>query len=175
MALTRQKKVSVIDEVSSLLDTSKMTVVATYKGTSVKAMQTLRRQAKTNATTVKVIKNRLVIQAIQRQQNLAKLDTSHLEGMLAYAFNPEDEIAAAQTLADFSKTNPGIEFVGAITPEGEWLGAEKVKQLSALPTKPVMIATVISLLNGPITTVSGTLNSLLPNIVSALNKAAQTN
>ena len=175
MALTRQKKVSVIDEVSSLLDTSKMTVVATYKGTSVKAMQTLRRQAKTNATTVKVIKNRLVIQAIKRQQNLDKLDISHLEGMLAYAFNPEDEIAAAQTLADFAKTNPSIEFVGAITPEGEWLGAEKVKQLSALPTKPVMIATVISLLNGPITTVSGTLNSLLPNIVSALNKAAQTN
>ncbi len=175
MALTRQKKVTVIDEVSQLLDTSKMTVVATYNGTSVKAMQALRRQAKSNATTVKVIKNRLVIQAIKQQQNLNKLDVSHLEGMLAYAFNPEDEIAAAQTLAAFAKTNPSIEFVGAITPEGEWLDADKVKQLSALPTKPVMIATVISLLNGPIMSVSSTLNGLLPNIMSALKNVNQAN
>ena len=49
MALTKDKKHQVIDEVSSLLNNSRMTVVAAYHGTSVKAMQQLRRDAKPRA------------------------------------------------------------------------------------------------------------------------------
>ena len=55
MALTKQKKNEVIDEVSKLIDTSKLTVAAKYAGTTVKAMQELRRSSKANGTTVKVL------------------------------------------------------------------------------------------------------------------------
>ena len=64
MALTKDKKHQVFDEVTALLNDSRMTVVAAYQGTSVKAMQKLRRDAKQNGTVVKVVKNRLVIKAI---------------------------------------------------------------------------------------------------------------
>ena len=43
-----------------------MTVVAKYKGTTVKAMQSLRRQARDNGTKVKVVKNRLIVQAYSK-------------------------------------------------------------------------------------------------------------
>src|SRR3978361_187445 len=105
MALTKTGKQDVIKEVSDLLSTSKMTVVAKYQGTTVKALQTLRRDAKGNGTKVKVIKNRLVIQALQNNDVLKNADTSALEGMLLYAFNGEDEVAAAQILNTFAKTN----------------------------------------------------------------------
>jgi ribosomal protein L10 len=43
MALTKDKKQQVIQEVAELLNGSKMTVVAKYEGTPVKALQSLRR------------------------------------------------------------------------------------------------------------------------------------
>src|ERR1700722_12152133 len=106
MAQTKDKKHAVVLEVKELLSTSKMTVVTKYQGTTVKAMQDLRRQARDNGTKVKVVKNRLVRQAIAQTEQLKDLDTTNLEGMLLYAFNSEDEVAPAQVIANFAKLNP---------------------------------------------------------------------
>jgi large subunit ribosomal protein L10 len=168
MPLTREKKESIVADLSSLLEQSKMTVVATYKGTAVKDMQALRAQAKENGTTVKVIKNRLVVQALKQLENLKDIDATKLEGMLVYAFNQNDEIAPAQNLATFAKNNSTLSFVGAITPEGKWLTAEEVTSLASLPSKPILIASVVALLGSPIRSVVSSLSSQLPNILSSL-------
>lgn len=168
MALTRQKKEEVIREVAEALSSAKMTVVATYTGTGVKAMQKLRRDAKANGTSVHVVKNRLVVQALQSVDALKGVDTSELSGMLLYAFNSEDEVAPAKALADFAKQNPTIQFVGAITPEGKFASADEVKDLAALPGKNELIAQVIATLNAPLNDVtnglSGNLHALLDGI-----------
>src|SRR5580704_4206951 len=117
MALTKNEKNDVVAEVSALLSSSRMTVVAKYQGTTVKALQQLRRQARDNGTKVKVVKNRLVIKAVQATDALKGVDVSDLQGMLLYAFNADDEVAPAQILSQFAKSNPTIEFVGAITGE----------------------------------------------------------
>ena len=65
MALSKDKKQQVVQDVNDLLSSSKMTVVAKYQGTTVKALQGLRKDARANGTKVKVIKNRLVIQALK--------------------------------------------------------------------------------------------------------------
>ena len=70
MALTKQKKNEVVAELGELLAGSKMTVVAAYPGTTVKAMQALRRSARANGTQLKVVKNRLVIKALQHEREV---------------------------------------------------------------------------------------------------------
>ena len=95
MALTKKEKDAVVAEVSQLLAESKLTVVAKYEGTTVKALQSLRRDARATGTKVKVVKNRLVIKAIQATDSLKDVETSALEGMLLYAFNSQDEVAPA--------------------------------------------------------------------------------
>ncbi len=166
MALTKEKKHAVVDEVSNLLNTSKMTVVATYQGTPVKAMQTLRRDSKSSGTTVKVIKNRLVIQALKQSETFKDVDTSVLNGMLLYAFNSEDEVAPAQALAAFAKAQPSLEFVGAITADGNLLNAEDVKALASLPTKEQLRGQVVGILAAPL---SGFVNVLSGNVRGVLN------
>ena len=168
MALTKQEKSDVIKEVSDLLTTSKMTVVAKYQGTTVKALQQLRRDARDNGTRVKVVKNRLVIQALKGSEAHKDTDVSALEGMLLYAFNGEDEVAAAQALAGFAKTNPTIEFVGAIDATGNFLGADDVKALAALPGKNQLIAETVAMLLSPVhdtvNALSGNLHALLDGV-----------
>jgi large subunit ribosomal protein L10 len=168
MALTKDQKKEVVDEVAELLNSSKMTVVAKYQGTTVKAMQQLRLQSRDNGTKVKVAKNRLIIKALQGNDSLKDVDTSSLQGMLLYAFNAEDEVAPAQSLNAFAKTNPNLEFVGAITAEGKFLSADEVKALAGLPGKNELIAQVVATLASPLNDVvsglSGNLHALLDGI-----------
>jgi len=168
MALQKTQKNEIVSEVSELLGTSKMTVVAKYQGTTVKALQGLRKQARDNGTKVKVVKNRLVIKAIEATDSLKGIDTSALNGMLLYAFNAEDEVAPAQVLNDFAKTNPSLEFVGALTAEGKFITAEEVKALATLPSKSQLIAQVVATLLSPVHDVtnalSGNLHALLDGV-----------
>lgn len=168
MALSKNQKDEVVSEVSELLKSSKMTVVAKYQGTTVKALQTLRREARANGTKVKVAKNRLVIKAVQSNDVLKDVDTSALEGMLLYAFNADDEVAPAQILNTFAKTNPTLEFVGALTGEGKFINADEVKALALLPSRDQLIAQVIATLLSPVNDVtnalSGNLHALLDGV-----------
>ena len=168
MALTKDKKNEVIAEVAELLSSSKMTVVAAYQGTPVKALQSLRRISSENGTQLKVVKNRLVIKALQGNETLKGADTSILTGMLLYAFNSEDEVAPAQVLANFAKTQPTLEFVGAYSGEGKFLNADEVKALATLPSKNELIAQVLATLTSPVNDVmnglSGNLHALLDGV-----------
>jgi len=170
MALTREKKESVVAEVADLLSTSKMTVVAQYQGTTVKALQGLRRKARDNGTQVKIAKNRLVRQALKQVEDLKNVDASTLEGMLLYAFNANDEVAPAQVLADFAKANPSIVFTGAISADGKFLTPDEVKALAALPSKNELIAQVIATLTAPLNDItnglSGNLHALLDGVAA---------
>ena len=161
MALSREQKAAVIADLTELLTSSKMTVVAQYKGMTVKSMQTLRKEAKGNGTAVKVVKNRLVIQALGGVEALKSVDSSALEGQLLYAFNEGDEVAPAKVLSDYAKKEPALQFVGAITAEGVFISADEVKALASLPSKSQLIAGIINTLQSP---VRGTLSALGGNL-----------
>lgn len=166
MALTKEEKNQVVADVSELLAHSKLTVIAEYQGTGVKQMQELRRSARETGTVVKVVKNRLVRQALLATESLKEADTSVLTGQLLYAFNADDEVAPAQALANFAKKNPTIEFVGAITPDGQLMAVEDVKSLAALPNKDQLRAQLVGTLGAPL---SGFVNVLSGNIRGVLN------
>ena len=168
MALTRKDKDGIVAEVAELLKDSKMTVVAKYEGTTVKAIQTLRKSAKANGTSVKVVKNRLAIKAIEQTDAIKGADVTALKGMLLYAFNSQDEVAPAQALHAFAKTEPTIEFVGAITADGQFMSAEQVKALAVLPGKNQLIAGIINTLQSPVNNVMSGLKGNIHGILDAV-------
>lgn len=172
MALTKTEKNDIVSEVANLLETSKLTVVAKYQGTTVKALQQLRRDAKANGTKVKVVKNRLVIKALQNTTALKEVETTALEGMLLYAFNGTDEVAPAKSLNDFAKLNPTIEFVGAITADGQFIDAASVKALAVLPSKEQLIAGILNTLNSPVRGVMSSLGGNLHGLLQSLEAKA---
>ena len=166
MALSKDKKAEVVAEVADLLASSKLTVVARYRGTSVKAMQTLRKDSKQNVTYVRVVKNRLFKKALASNDTFASIDSSAIEGQLLYAFNAEDEVAPAQSLANFAKTEPQIEFVGALTADGQMLAPEDVKALASLPSKDQLRAQLVGTIAAPL---SGFVNVMAGNVRGVLN------
>jgi len=172
MALTKEKKQQVVDEVGEMLNSSKLTVLASYDGTGVKALQALRKQARENATSVKVIKNRLVLKALSSNETFKDSDTSAVKGQLLYAFNSEDEVAPAQVLATFAKTQTSLQFVGAFMADGTFISADEVKALASLPSKAQLVAGIISTLNSPVRGVVSGLQGNLHGILQALEAKA---
>jgi len=108
------------------------------------------------------------LQALKSLDSFKEADSSHLSGMLTYAFNSNDEVAPAQSLANFAKTNPSLVFIGAFTADAKWLDAQQVSHLAELPSKPVLIASVVSLLGSPLRSVISSVNKSLPDVLSAL-------
>lgn len=167
MALSRQKKEDTVTELQALLTASKMTVLARYSGTPVRAMQELRSTAKESGTQVRVVKNRLFKKALEAVGALKDVKADEiLHGQLLYAFNEIDETAPAQSLAAFAKTNPRIEFVAAITNDGQLLSAEDVQALASLPGKDQLRAQLVATVASP---VSGLVNTMAANVRSVLN------
>ncbi len=174
MALAKVKKQEVVGEVSALLATSKLTVVAEYQGTSVKAMQSLRAAAREQATTVKVVKNRLVKQALSSNDVFKDADVSALSGQLLYVFNEHDEVAPAQVLAAFAKTNPNIKFVGAYAADGSFMSAEDVTTLANLPSKDQLRAQLVGTIAAPLSGFINVLNGNVRGVLNVLNARAES-
>jgi large subunit ribosomal protein L10 len=174
MALTKDQKEQRVAEIKDLLDSSKMTVIAGYGGTSVKQMQALRKLAKDNQTSVKIVKNRLVKIAMSQSDKYKDTDTGVLSSQLLYAFNPNDEAAPAQTLNKYNKDNQTLEFVGAFTSDGEFIGPDDVKALANLPDKSVLQAQLIGTVKAPLSGFVGVLHGNITGVLSVLNARAQS-
>lgn len=166
MALSKDKKHEIVADITALLGDAKMTVVAKYTGTTVKGMQSLRKSAVETGTSIRVVKNRLVKKALENSPTFKDTDVSLLTGQLLYAFNANDEVAPAQTLSAFNKTEKTLEFVGAFTSDGLFIGPEDVKVLAALPSKDSLRAQLVGTLAAPL---SGFVNVMSGNIRGVLN------
>ncbi len=168
MAITRDKKNTLVAEMSDVLQDAKMTVFAQYQGLSVADVQELRTAAREAGVVIKVIKNRLVRVALASNDTYKDTDTSALTGQLLYAISTTDEVAPAQVLDKFAKTHPALVFVGAFSGEGATLSAADVKALAGLPSKNQLIGEVVAQLLSPVHDVtnalSGNLHALLDGV-----------
>lgn len=168
MAITRDKKQSLVAEVSTVLADAKMTAFAKYQGLSVAELQKLRAAARETGVTIKVVKNRLIRVALQENSAYKEADTSALEGQLIYAFSSEDEVAPAQVLDTFAKEHPALELIGGFSGEGRTLDTAEVNALAGLPSKDQLVAEVVAQLLSPVhditNALSGNLHSLLDGV-----------
>lgn len=173
MALSRQKKEDTVAEVAELLVSSKLTVFAKYQGTSVKALQQLRRGAKENGTTFRVVKNRLFLKALESIESFDKTVIDGLQGQVLYGFNSSDEVAPAQALAAFAKTNPQIEFIGAISADGALMSAEEVTHLASLPTKDQLRGQIVALIASPLSGFTAVMAGNVRGVLNVLSARAE--
>lgn len=168
MAISRDKKNTLVAELAESLSGAKMTVFAQYQGLSVADVQELRKAAREAGVVIKVVKNRLVRVALGSLDTYKDTDTSPLVGQLLYAISAYDEVAPAQVLDKFAKNHPALQLAGAFSGEGALLSADEVKALAGLPSKNQLIGEVISQLLSPVhditNALSGNLHGLLDGV-----------
>ena len=172
MAISKDKKQTLVADLTELLSSSKMTVFAKYQGLTVAELQDLRKAARENGVKIKVVKNRLVRVAMGEIAVYKDTDTTGLSGQLLYAVSDSDEVAPAKVLAEFAKSHEALEISGAFSDAGANLSVDEVKALAALPSKNELIAQVVAQLLSPVTDSVSGLSGGLSGIVSGLEAHA---
>ncbi|MBQ3469500.1 50S ribosomal protein L10 [Candidatus Saccharibacteria bacterium] len=172
MAITKDKKKTLVADLTSLLENSKMTVFAHYQGLTVAELQDLRKAARENGVKIKVVKNRLVRVAMGEIAVYKDTDTTGLTGQLLYAISDSDEVAPAKVLANFAKEHEALQIAGGFNDLGANLAEDEIKSLAALPSKNELIAQVVAQLLSPVTDSISGLSGSLSGIVSGLEAKA---
>lgn len=174
MAITRDKKQTLVAELAELFINAKGTAGAAYTGLSVADMQTLRAQAREAGVTIKVVKNRLVRVALEQSDKFKAADTSLLTGQLIYAFSNDDEVAPAQVLANFAKKNDALKLVvGFDGTTGQTLDTLAVTTLANLPSKDQLRGQVVGVLAAPLTQFLGVANGAQRGFAQVLSARAK--
>ncbi|MBR2989447.1 50S ribosomal protein L10 [Candidatus Saccharibacteria bacterium] len=172
MAISKDKKQTLVADLTELLDSSRMTVFARYQGLTVAELQELRRAARENGVKIKVVKNRLVKVAMGEIAVYKDTDTTGLTGQLLYAISDSDEVAPAKVLANFAKEHEALQIAGAFNDTGSNLSEDEIKALAALPSKNELIAQVVAQLLSPVTDSISGLSGGLSGIISGLEAHA---
>jgi large subunit ribosomal protein L10 len=156
LSLNRSEKEAVITDVTSLAAKAQTLVMAEYRGITVADMTKLRSAARSNGVTLSVLKNTLARRAVAG--SAFEVVSDQMTGPLIYGFSV-DAVAAAKVVAEFSKTNDKLVIRGGAF-GGKVLDVNGVKQLASIPSKEVLLAQLLGLMQSPISRTARVLAAL---------------
>lgn len=173
--MNREEKAAVVEEFSDKFAKAKIAVASDYRGLTVPDFQELRRELKKIDAEIRVAKNTLLRRAVEGT-SLEGL-TEHFVGTTAVTVSYDDPVGPAKILVDFAKTHPELAIKAAVL-EGKNLALDDLVALSKLPSKDVLRATLLSVMQAVPTSFVRVLNGVPQKMVYMLqgvhDKKAQT-
>jgi len=146
LSLNLEDKKAVVAEVSAQVANAQTIVVAQYAGIEVGDLTVLRAKAREQGVYLRVLKNTLARRAVADTAFAGLAD--HLVGPLIYSISA-DAVAPAKVLNDFAKTNDKL-VLKAGSYSGKVLDKAGVQALASVPTKEVLLAQLLGLMQSPI-------------------------
>jgi large subunit ribosomal protein L10 len=156
MSLTKTQKETVVTDVSAQVARSQTLALAEYRGLTVESLTALRRTARDRGVYLHVLKNTLARRAVAGTPFEAA--SASMVGPLIYGFS-EDAVAAAKVLADFAKTNDKLVLKGGAY-AGKSLDAAGITSLANIPSKEVLLAQLLGLMQSPVSRIARVLAML---------------
>ncbi|MFA5371808.1 MAG: 50S ribosomal protein L10 [Sideroxydans sp.] len=146
MSLNLQEKQAVVAEVSAQVAQAQTIVLAEYRGIEVSDITKLRANARQSGVYLRVLKNTLARRAVQGTpfEGLAE----QMVGPLLYGISA-DAVAAAKVVYEFSRTNDKL-VIKAGAYNGKVMDMAGVTALATVPSKEVLLAQLLGLLQSPV-------------------------
>lgn len=159
MSANKEAKKQVVEEIKAKIGESKSVVLVDYKGLTVAEDTALRNEFRKANIQYKVLKNTLVKRAFN-DLGVNNFDAD-LNGTTAVAFGP-DETSASKVVIDNAKKYDGKLSAKSAYVNGEYVDVKGIEALAAIPSREVLISTL-----------AGTLQSLIGGLAVALNRVAE--
>ena len=159
MSSNLEMKKQVVADIVEKLKNAESMVICSYSGLTVEQVTALRKQCRENDVHYCVLKNRLVLRALQ-ELNIEGLD-SLLEGPNAFVFGDKDVTAAPKILSTFIDKNKltSIEIKGGLMGT-EVMDVAAVKELAATPSREELLATMVGCLVSPVSALVSVLEQI---------------
>lgn len=171
MALNKDQKKVILDDLKSRLASVKTVVFTDYQGLKVNDVQNLRRKLREKNIDYKVIKTTLIKKAMEEAGY--KIDEDIYSKPVAIAISNKDEVEPSKLIFEFTKENEKLEILGAIV-NSEFYNVSQVKALAKMPGRDELYAKVVGSLNAPLSGLVNVLNGNLRGLVSVLKQYQET-
>lgn len=150
-----------------MLSASDYVYFVSYKGITVKKFTQFRIELAKQSADCTILKNKLILKAAELS-NFGKLASFKLDGDTAMISGRGDAGAVAKIIKDFNKTNGEVAPKGGMI-EGEVLSIADVDAIAALPSKEVMQAMLLGVLQAPARNFVSLLNNAVAGVVNVVN------
>ena len=164
MALNREEKAAVIEEVSAQVAQAGSIILAEYRGLTVEKITQLRKQARESGVYLRVLKNTLVRRAV-KDTPYEKL-ADQMVGPLMYGISA-DPVAPAKLIASFAKANDQLVVKGGAMPNVV-MDVAGVQALATMPSREELLAKLLGTMQAPVATFVRTLNEVPTKFVRGL-------
>ncbi len=141
-----EAKQAAVADLSAKISDSVAGVLVDYSGITVADDTVLRRELRQAGVEYSVIKNSIIRRAVAGG-DLEGLNEV-LEGTTALAISKEDHTAAARILGKFADSHDNFKIKGGYL-EGKVVSVETISDLAKLPTRDVLLATVLGAFQAP--------------------------
>ena len=165
MAIGLEDKKAIVAEVNETATSALSLVIADSRGVTVDGMTALRKTARENQVTLRVVRNTLAKRALAGTDFECINDS--LVGPSLFGFSMQDPGAAARIFKDFAKQNEKFE-VKALAVSGQMLGADQLDVLAKLPTRDQALSMLMSVMKAPVTKLVQTMNEVPGKLVRTL-------
>jgi large subunit ribosomal protein L10 len=165
VAIGLEDKKAIVAEVNETASSALSLVIADARGVTVDGMTALRKSARENSVTLRVVRNTLAKRALEGTDYECVKST--LVGPSLFGFSMEDPGAAARIFKDFAKEDKNFE-VKALAVSGQILGADQLDVLAKLPTRDQALSMLMSVMNAPVTKLVQAMNEVPGKLVRTL-------
>ena len=145
--MRREEKSELVAELGDKLKAAKVAVLTRYVGLTVAKTNQFRRELRAVGGECKVAKNTLAKRAVAGTRYQAS--EQWLDGQTALVFGYEDPIAVTRIVAKWAESEAEKFSIKGGVFEGEVLEAKAVVALSKTPSKDVLRATLLGVLQAP--------------------------
>lgn len=139
-----EKKKEITDRIHEKFSRASIVILTDYKGMDVASLTDLRRRLREAGVEYKVVKNTLLRRASEGTD--VEPLKERFTGPSAVAISYTDPVAPAKVLTEFAKTNDKLEIRSGVI-RGRILEPAGIKALSVLPSREVLLAQVLSVMN----------------------------
>lgn len=166
--MKKEQKATAVAELTEKFGRARLAILTECVGLPVNQVTELRRQLRGARAEYRVVKNTLAIRAVEGTA-LAGL-TAHLKGPTGVVIGYDDPVLPTKVLRDFISAEKREEkirmTVGVL--EGKVVQSAELAAVAKLPKKEVLIAMLLSAMQGPIRGVVYTLNAVLSKFVRVI-------
>lgn len=146
MSSNLESKKELVSEIKGKISKSKSIAFVNYAGTTVSENTEIRNSFRKSNAEFKVYKNRLVLRALNELGITGAEEL--LQGTNAVAFGYEDEVAPAKIIVEAGKKDDRFKIVFGIL-GNKVITASYVNALAKLPSKEVLLTSLVSVLSAP--------------------------
>ncbi len=164
-----EQKKKQVAELSEELKSANVGVLVDYIGITVEQDTKLRKELREAGCSYRVIKNRILLRALQ-EAGIDGLE-EHLNGTTALAVS-EDYTAAPKILSKYAKSIESFNVKAGFI-DSSVVNTSEIKALAELPPKEVLVAQALGGLNAPIQGFANVLSGTVRGLVVALNAIAE--